>query len=85
VLHARSLLALAPPDQRAPRPHKSMEFLLDKDSAQTVQVSSFITNRLFIPLATSNVYKQRDRCRPSTPAAGRPERHLEICSLPIGT
>ncbi|KAL0850480.1 hypothetical protein ABMA28_012275 [Loxostege sticticalis] len=37
VLHARSLLALAPPDQRAPRPHKSMEFLLDKDSAQTVQ------------------------------------------------
>lgn len=39
VLHARSLLALAPPDQRAPRPHKSMEFLLDKDSAQTVQVS----------------------------------------------
>lgn len=44
VLHARSLLALAPPDQRAPRPHKSMEFLLDKDSAQIVQVSrlSFI-------------------------------------------
>lgn len=41
VLHARSLLALAPPDQRAPRPHKSMEFLLDKDSAQTVKVSSF--------------------------------------------
>ncbi|CAH0722265.1 unnamed protein product, partial [Brenthis ino] len=39
VLHARSLLALAPPGQRAPRPHKSMEFLLDKDSAQTVQVS----------------------------------------------
>lgn len=39
VLHARSLLALAPPDQRAPRPHKSMEFLLDKESAQTVQVS----------------------------------------------
>ncbi|CAH0747646.1 unnamed protein product [Diatraea saccharalis] len=37
VLHARSLLALAPPDQRTPRPHKSMEFLLDKDSAQTVQ------------------------------------------------
>ncbi|CAB3257287.1 unnamed protein product [Arctia plantaginis] len=37
VLHARSLLALAPPDQRAPRPHKSMEFLLDKDSAQTVK------------------------------------------------
>ncbi|XP_050355874.1 serine/arginine repetitive matrix protein 2 isoform X3 [Nymphalis io] len=37
VLHARSLLALAPPDQRAPRPHKSMEFLLDKDSAQIVQ------------------------------------------------
>ncbi|CAH2068298.1 unnamed protein product, partial [Iphiclides podalirius] len=40
VLHARSLLALAPPDQRAPRPHKSMEFLLDKDSAQTVQVTT---------------------------------------------
>lgn len=40
VLHARSLLALAPPDQRAPRPHKSMEFLLDKDSANTVQVST---------------------------------------------
>ncbi|KAL4718922.1 hypothetical protein ACJJTC_005772 [Scirpophaga incertulas] len=39
VLHARSLLALAPPDQRTPRPHKSMEFLLDKDSAQAVQVS----------------------------------------------
>ncbi|KAG6459248.1 hypothetical protein O3G_MSEX011288 [Manduca sexta] len=37
VLHARSLLALAPPDQRTPRPHKSMEFLLDKESAQTVQ------------------------------------------------
>ncbi|XP_004928633.2 serine/arginine repetitive matrix protein 1 isoform X3 [Bombyx mori] len=37
VLHARSLLALAPPDQRAPRPHKSMEFLLDKESAQAVQ------------------------------------------------
>ncbi|XP_048006015.1 serine/arginine repetitive matrix protein 2 [Leguminivora glycinivorella] len=37
VLHARSLLALAPPDQRAPRPHKSMEFLLDKESAQTIQ------------------------------------------------
>ncbi|XP_059060297.1 uncharacterized protein LOC131853430 [Achroia grisella] len=37
VLHARSLLALAPPEQRAPRPHKSMEFLLDKESAQTVQ------------------------------------------------
>ncbi|XP_045490359.1 uncharacterized protein LOC110999170 isoform X4 [Pieris rapae] len=36
VLHARSLLALAPPS-RTPRPHKSMEFLLDKDSAQTVQ------------------------------------------------
>ncbi|CAG5041654.1 unnamed protein product [Parnassius apollo] len=41
VLHARSLLALAPPDQRSPRPHKSMEFLLDKDSAQIVQVSPF--------------------------------------------
>lgn len=41
VLHARSLLALAPPDQRSPRPHKSMEFLLDKDSAQTVQVSTY--------------------------------------------
>lgn len=39
VLHARSLLALAPPDQRSSRPHKSMEFLLDKDSAQTIQVS----------------------------------------------
>lgn len=39
VLHARSLLALAPPDQRAPRPHKSMEFLLDKDNVQIVQVS----------------------------------------------
>ncbi|CAH1643683.1 unnamed protein product [Spodoptera littoralis] len=38
VLHARSLLALAPPDQRTPRPHKSMEFLLDKDNVQTVQV-----------------------------------------------
>ncbi|XP_026324209.1 proline-rich protein 36 isoform X3 [Hyposmocoma kahamanoa] len=37
VLHARSLLALAPPDQSTPRPHKSMEFLLDKESAQTVQ------------------------------------------------
>ncbi|CAH0699276.1 unnamed protein product [Spodoptera exigua] len=37
VLHARSLLALAPPDQRTPRPHKSMEFLLDKDNVQTVQ------------------------------------------------
>ncbi|XP_034841478.2 uncharacterized protein [Maniola hyperantus] len=41
VLHARSLLALAPPaappERRAPRPHKSMEFLLDKDSAQAVQ------------------------------------------------
>ncbi|XP_045542622.1 uncharacterized protein C6orf132 homolog [Papilio machaon] len=37
VLHARSLLALAPVDRRTPRPHKSMEFLLDKDSAQTVQ------------------------------------------------
>ncbi|XP_052737137.1 serine/arginine repetitive matrix protein 2 [Bicyclus anynana] len=40
VLHARSLLALAPappPPQRPPRPHKSMEFLLDKDSAQAVQ------------------------------------------------
>lgn len=37
VLHARSLLALAPPDQRTPRPHKSMEFLLDKDSAHTIQ------------------------------------------------
>lgn len=57
VLHARSLLALAPPGQRAPRPHKSMEFLLDKESAQTIQVSHQIT------LATSrNVYKQRDRC-----------------------
>ncbi|GBP27802.1 hypothetical protein EVAR_94206_1 [Eumeta japonica] len=40
VLHARSLLALAPPDQAAPRPHKSMEFLLDKDSAQAVQWAS---------------------------------------------
>lgn len=39
VLHARSLLALAPPDQSTQRPHKSMEFLLDKESAQTVQVS----------------------------------------------
>lgn len=39
VLHARSLLALAPPEQRSPRPHKSMEFLLDKDSAQTIKVS----------------------------------------------
>lgn len=39
VLHARSLLALAPPDQRSPRPHKSMEFLLDKDNANTIQVS----------------------------------------------
>ncbi|CAK1548159.1 unnamed protein product [Leptosia nina] len=38
VLHARSLLALAPP-ARTPRPHKSMEFLLDKDSAQIVQVT----------------------------------------------
>lgn len=37
VLHARSLLALAPPDPRHHRPHKSMEFLLDKDSAQTIQ------------------------------------------------
>ncbi|XP_049698499.1 uncharacterized protein LOC110379065 isoform X5 [Helicoverpa armigera] len=37
VLHARSLLALAPPDQRTPRPHKSMEFLLDKDNVQIVQ------------------------------------------------
>ncbi|XP_061383041.1 serine/arginine repetitive matrix protein 2 isoform X3 [Danaus plexippus] len=37
VLHARSLLALGPPDQRTPRPHKSMEFLLDKDSAQAIQ------------------------------------------------
>lgn len=42
VLHARSLLALAPPDQRANRPHKSMEFLLDKESAQTVQVSDHL-------------------------------------------
>ncbi|KAI8429540.1 hypothetical protein MSG28_000171 [Choristoneura fumiferana] len=39
VLHARSLLALAPPGQRAPRPHKSMEFLLDKESAQAIQYS----------------------------------------------
>lgn len=42
VLHARSLLALAPPDQHSSRPHKSMEFLLDKDSAQTIQVSLVI-------------------------------------------
>lgn len=49
VLHARSLLALAPPDARAPRPHKSMEFLLDKDSAQTVQVSIFIHTSAFEP------------------------------------
>lgn len=50
VLHARSLLALAPPDQSTPRPHKSMEFLLDKESAQTVQVSLtslFYSHRLF--------------------------------------
>ncbi|KPI95452.1 hypothetical protein RR46_08911 [Papilio xuthus] len=47
VLHARSLLALAPVDRRTPRPHKSMEFLLDKDSAQTVQVSPIsVSHRL---------------------------------------
>lgn len=39
VLHARSLLALAPAGPRPPRPHKSMEFLLDKESAEAVQVS----------------------------------------------
>ncbi|XP_037963672.2 serine/arginine repetitive matrix protein 2 isoform X2 [Plutella xylostella] len=36
VLHARSLLALAPP-LRPARPHKSMEFLLDKESAEAIQ------------------------------------------------